>query len=139
MSLSNLVTLEWGDGNFPFALNGKQIEELQKVCAPDGKALGFGAIYQRVALGVWLHQDIYHTIRLGLIGGGMGAVEAKRKADMYAEPPYRAGQVGGSEQTALAILGAAMHGLETLPPGEAATPKTPSTSGKSEQGSSSTE
>lgn len=128
MALSGQVELEWGDGTYAFALRGGQIEELQKVCGFPNKdggisPIGFGAIYQRTALGAWFHQDIYHTIRLGLIGGGMGAVEARRLADSYATPPYRAGEIGGSEQTALAILQAAMHGVEDLPPGEAETPK----------------
>lgn len=125
MSLTNRVVLEWADGEFEFALGGKEVRELQSVCGfvnKDGirQAIGFGAIYQRMSLGVWFDEDIYHTIRLGLIGGGMNFVEAKRKADMYAAPPYRAGEKTGSEQVALAIIGATMHGIAAVepPPGE---------------------
>lgn len=121
MSLTNRIVLEWGDGEYEFALNGKEVRELQKVCGvydKDGvlRPVGFGAIYQRLALGVWLDEDIHHSIRLGLIGGGMSFVDAKRKAEMYAAPPYRAGVKGGAEQVALAVVGAAMHGLEEIAP-----------------------
>lgn len=128
MSLTNRITLEFGDGEYVFALNGREVEELQKLCgAPDAKGNyvphGFGIIYQRAALGAWFHSDIYQTIRLGLEGGGLDPVKATRVAKAYAQPPYRAGVVGGPEKTALAVLSAAMHGFEDLPPGEAETPK----------------
>lgn len=117
---SHRVTLEFGGGEYAFALNGREIEELQRVAGN----VGFGTIYQRASLGHWFHGDIYHTIRLGLEGGGMAPVEAKRIADVYAVPPYMTGQLGGPEQTALAILGAAIHGLADLPKsGEAETPE----------------
>lgn len=139
MAWTNRVVLEFGDGEFVFALGQKHIEQMQMACALDGKFVGIGAIYQRMELGVYAAQDIYHTIRLGLEGGGMDPVLAKRKADAYAIPPYRSGVVGGAEQTAIAVMRAAMYGLEHIPPGEAKTPEASSTSGKSEQGVSSTE
>jgi hypothetical protein len=123
MSLSNRIVLEFGDGEYPFALNGREVEELQKLCGSDGKAHGFGIIFQRATLGAWFHSDIYQTIRLGLEGGGMDPVKATRVAKAYAQPPYKAGVVGGPEKTALMILSAAMHGFEDLPPGETETPK----------------
>lgn len=128
MSLSNLRVLEFGDGEYAFALNGREVEELQKLCgSPDEKGAyrphGFGVIFQRAALGAWFHSDIYQTIRLGLEGGGLDPVKARRIAEAYARPPYKAGVIGGPEKTALAILDAAMHGFEDLPSGEAETPK----------------
>lgn len=117
---SHRVTLEFGGGEYSLALNGREIEELQRLAGN----VGFGAIYQRAVMGNWFHGDIYHTIRLGLEGGGMAPVEAKRIADVYAVPPYQVGHLGGAEQTAIAIIGAAMHGLADLPKsGEAETPK----------------
>lgn len=115
--------MQWGDGEYLFRLNGREIEELQKLCGN----VGFGAIYQRISLGVWFWGDLYHTIRLGLIGGGMGAVEAKKLTDMYAgrelgTVPLAAGP-NSPESVANAVLRAAMHGFEDLPPGEAETPK----------------
>jgi hypothetical protein len=113
------ITLEWGDGEYLFALKGKEIEELEQVC---GK-VGFGAIYQRVSLGVWFWGDLYHTVRLGLIGGGMGAIEAKRLTDMYIgrERPGMPLVSGPNspESVAQAVLKAVMHGFEDIEPGEA--------------------
>lgn len=115
------IALEWGDGEYLFALKGAQIEELQEKC---GK-VGLGAIYQRVALGVWFWGDLYHTVRLGLIGGGMGAVEAKRLVDCYMgndAGENRAPLVNGPNSplsVAQAVLGAIMVGTEAKPKGEA--------------------
>lgn len=81
------LVLEWADGEYPFALMPQQIEELQRVCGKNGEEIGFGAIYQRVMFGVWFHQDLQHTIRLGLIGGGMGPVDANRLMRAYFNAP----------------------------------------------------
>lgn len=115
------VVLEWGDGERLFALKGAQIEELQVVC---GK-IGFGAIYQRVMLSQWFWGDLYHTVRLGLIGGGLGSVEAKRLTDFYLgneagenRVPLGAGP-NNPLSVAQAILNATMVGMEDLPSGEA--------------------
>lgn len=109
MTLKGEVVLEWADGEFPFALKGAQIEELQRVCGD----VGFGVIYQRIMLGAWSIGDIQNTIRLGLIGGGMDPVEAQRKTKAYATPPLVAGP-NNPEKLARAIVQAAMHGVETL-------------------------
>lgn len=111
MSLAAEVTLEWADGTYLFALKAAQIEELQKVCGA-----GFGVIFRRVLAGEWYQGDLLHTIRLGLIGGGMGAVEAKQLTDTYATPPF-ARTEGPNSPVALtiAILSAVMIGLEDLP------------------------
>jgi len=121
------VVLEWADGEYLFALKGAQIEELEQIC---GK-VGFGAIFQRVMLGTWFWGDIYHTVRLGLIGGGMGAVEAKRLTDTYIgrdrpSVPLAAGP-NNPESVARAVLGAVMHGFEDIPSGEAGAGETPAT------------
>lgn len=119
------VVLEWADGEYLFALKGNEIEELENVC---GK-IGFGAIYQRVSLGVWFWADLYHTVRLGLIGGGMGAVEAKRLTDTYIgrdKPgvPLVSGP-NNPETVARAVLDAAMHGVGDIPSGEAPAGESP--------------
>lgn len=110
------VTLEWADGEYLFALKGAQIEELEEKCGN----VGIGLIYQRVKLGSYRYVDLYHTIRLGLIGGGMGAVEAKRLVDRYAPGtvPIESGP-NSPFSVASAILGVVFHGMEKLPPGKA--------------------
>lgn len=118
MSLKPEVILHFGDAEYLFRLNGKEIEELQKVCGN----IGFAAIYQRVNLGVWFWRDLYEVARLGLIGGGMGAIEAKGLTDFYightkANYPLVSGP-DNPESIAKAVLAAAMHGFEDLPPGE---------------------
>lgn len=113
MSLKAEEVLEWADGEFLFALKSDQIEELQRVCGD----VGFGVIYQRVMLGTWSIGDLRHTIRLALIGGGMGAVEAKRKVDTYANPPLVTGP-NNPETLARRIMQIAMHGMEKTEPGE---------------------
>lgn len=131
MSLKAEVTLEWADGEYLFALKSAQIEELQKVCGN----VGFGVIYQRVMLGTWFIGDLKNTIRLALIGGGMGAVEAKRLTEAYAQPPFVAGP-NNPESLVRAILKASMVGMEDLdPPGEQMAGKDPagSTSPNTEQ------
>lgn len=119
------IVLEWADGEYLFALKGAQIEELEQVC---GK-VGFGVVFQRVMLGAWFWSDIYHTVRLGLIGGGMGSVEAKRLTDAYigkdkAGLPLAAGP-NNPESVARAVLGAVMHGFEDIAPGEVGAGETP--------------
>ncbi|ATS92177.1 hypothetical protein HMSP1_39 [Sinorhizobium phage HMSP1-Susan] len=114
MSKSSEIILEWADDKYLFALRGKEIEELQSVCdAP------FGAIFQRVMLGAWKFGDLKHTVRLGLMGGGMGAVEAARLTRMYMgddKPcvPLAAGP-NSPESVAKAILQVVMFGVDKLP------------------------
>ncbi len=130
MSSPNLkaeVVLTWGDGDYLFALRGKEIEELEHQC---GK-VGIGTIYQRVVMGVWFWGDLYHVIRLGLIGGGTGAVEAKRLVDMYvgkeqASIPLVTGP-NNPETVAQAILNAAFHGVGDINTGEPKAGEAPAT------------
>lgn len=105
------IVLEWADGEFLFALKGAQIEELQVLCKS-----GFGEIVQRVLMGKWYYKDIYETIRLGLIGGKMGAVEAKNKVQFYmsAAPLADPTNPNSPEAVAKAILQAVTFGIEDL-------------------------
>jgi hypothetical protein len=72
------VDLEWADGTFSFALPLAQLEELQTLC--DAGPL---VVAQRLELGQWTSKEVYHTLRLGLIGGGMPPAEALRKTRLY--------------------------------------------------------
>lgn len=117
MSKKAEIVLEWADGEYLFALKNAHIEELQTIC----KA-GFGEIVQRVLLGRWFYKDISETIRLGFIGGGMGAIEAKNKRDFYMKvaPLADPNNPNSPEAVAKAILQAVTFGIEDLdlPPGE---------------------
>lgn len=80
--------LEWADGEHVFALKLPQIEELESVCmnpATGKPGIGVGAIWIRVMDGGFYASDLRHIIRLGLIGGGMGAVEANRLCKTYVD------------------------------------------------------
>lgn len=120
-----VLVLEWADGEYPFALPMGQIEELQRVCGD----VGFGAIYQRVMLGMWKIEDLFHTIRLGLIGGGMGQVDAHRLVKAYFNAPslgLAADPKDSCENVAKAVLSSVMIGVPAPleDPKQKATPKT---------------
>jgi hypothetical protein len=103
--------LTWGDGPHVFKLGIKQIGELQKNCNA-----GLGAIVSRVFSGGYYVEDIAETIRLGLIGGGMAPIEARRMVDAYVDgcPIARAGDPANNLMTAQAILDAAVFGVEEV-------------------------
>jgi hypothetical protein len=98
------IDVPFGDGTYRFQLGGKQVEELERACAYQGKdgsviPLGVGAIFSRVAKGRaflptgevdWTNitqaellaseicqRDCVETIRLALIGGNRGVVGGK--------------------------------------------------------------
>lgn len=126
------IELEWGPGDVLFALKGAQIEELEAI-SPNpltGKpGIGLGAIWQRVMGGGWHACDIRNIIRLGMIGGGMGAVEANRLCKTYVDgvPISTITPDNASPNAPLlvaqAILSAAVIGVERS--GDAGEPQTP--------------
>lgn len=72
------IALAWGDGRYSFVLKYKQIEELQRACGAT-----FGAIVRRVLEDDYDVRDVVHTIRLGLIGGGLAPVKALELVEAY--------------------------------------------------------
>lgn len=72
------IEMEWADGTYPFCLPLAQIEELQTLCDA-----GPAVISGRLESATWRTGDIYHTLRLGLIGGGMEPVRALRLCKLY--------------------------------------------------------
>lgn len=76
--MKNSVELEFGDGTYTFKLGLGQIDELQDKCGA-----GIGTIYKRVLQGDYRVEDCKETVRLGMIGGGVSAVEARRTVDRY--------------------------------------------------------
>ncbi len=104
------VELEFAGKLRLFRLPLARIAELQEKCGglPDGAPGAIGAIYGRLANRGWTIQDITEPIRLGLIGGGMSAVEARSLYEMHCERMPK-------EQLwtlSLAIVSACIHGYE---------------------------
>ena len=80
-----MIVLDWADGQYSFQLAGKQIEELQRVCGTPNNPIGIGAIAGRVFNQQFFYADVYHTIRLALIGGGMAPTRATQLVDVYVD------------------------------------------------------
>lgn len=114
-SLKAEVTLKWADGTYTFRLGMDQLEELQKKCGAP-----FGVIASRVFRDEFDIRDIVHTIRLGLIGGGMPAVEALDKIEFYVDgkPLAPPGDPSSSLAVARVILSAVYFGLGDIDLGE---------------------
>jgi hypothetical protein len=81
------IDLEFGDGQYTFALPLAQISELQRKCG-----IGIGGLYARALKGItrvgnetmlvpgaaeFYALDVVETIRHGLIGGGKGVVNGE--------------------------------------------------------------
>lgn len=101
------ISLEFADGEYTFKLGLVQIAELQEQC----KA-GLGAIVRRVFTGDWYIEDLYHTARLGLIGGGVVPSVAKTLAERYVEDRPK----DEAHAVAMAVLAACVKGYN--PPEE---------------------
>ena len=69
----NRVTQTWPGGEHTFALNIGELFALQQICEA-----GPNIILSRLASGAWEMSDITAVLRLGLIGGGMDDVAAKK-------------------------------------------------------------
>ena len=71
-----MTVLVWDGGEHPFKLGIGQLRALQS-------ATGVGPLFLlgRFAGSQWLVDDIIDTVRLGLIGGGMSEVDAKKLTD----------------------------------------------------------
>lgn len=113
------IVLEWANGDYLFALRGAQIEALEAECwNPDTgkKGIGIAAIFTRIMSMSWYRSDLTNVIRLGLVGGGMGAVEAMRLVRDYSETvPLSSMTPGVGPDSPLtlaqAILAAAVAGV----------------------------
>ena len=125
------VVLEWANGEYLFALRGAQIEALESECfnPESGKpGIGLAAIFTRVFGMAWYRADLMNTIRLGLVGGGMGAVEATRLVRDYAETvPLSSNTPGFGPNSPLSvaqsILAAAVIGVVAPETKEQETPE----------------
>jgi tail tube GTA-gp10-like protein len=109
------IELDFGDGRYKFCVaKFAQIFELQDKCADKDGPSGPLKILRRLGDGSWLVQDVRETIRLGLVGGGMGAPDALKLTRSYVdERPW-----AESVPVARAILFAAAIGVPEDPLGK---------------------
>lgn len=110
-ALSAEVTLDWADGQYLFALKGKQIEHLEKVCdAP------IGQIAARLFSRMPGYKDVRETVLQGLIGGGTPPVVAAQLMATYfdGQPLDAANDPSSPLKTAVAIMQAAWFGVPEL-------------------------
>lgn len=84
MSRDGSITVPFADKDYPFRLAWGELMQLQE--ATDA---GPYVVLQRLASGTWKVEDISHTIRLALIGGGLTPGDALRLTRQYVEgrPP----------------------------------------------------
>lgn len=101
MSRDASVSLAWADGDYTFKLAWGELILLQEACDA-----GPFVIFDRLASRQCRVQDISHTIRLGLIGGGITPDKALKLVRDYVEsrPPAE------NLMLARGILGVAIMG-----------------------------
>jgi hypothetical protein len=140
---SNTIDLEFGDGEYTFALPLPQIAELQRKCD-----IGIGGLFARVLKGC--HQvggevilapataefyalDVIETVRHGLIGGGKGAVNGEEVkvspmiANRLVETYVLGKPLSESWSMAAAILAAVIVGYDPPKKDEPAPERAPET------------
>jgi hypothetical protein len=100
----------WEGGEHAFALDIGGLRALQTACDA-----GPQQILNRIVTGAWRVDDLYQTIRLGLIGGGMAAAEAARVTDTS----FKSHPMMKFRAPAQAVLVAALIGDPDDPLGEA--------------------
>lgn len=153
MTPTTALTLHYGDGEYLFDLKLPQLAELQ-----EKRGAGVFKIYGRVLAGRYLldgeplalpaegeafAEDLFETIRLGLIGGGEGLVDGQPvavsalTARLLVERYSHAAPLREAWATAAAILGARVEGYtppkKKAQPVKAATKTSGSTSRRSSQ------
>lgn len=106
------VTVTWGDGDYTFRLTVTGLIELEEKCSAP-----FATVWHRVNVGEFGVNDVRETIRLGLIGGGMGPADAMRLVRRYLDD--RLNIVGMAEHINLVrlILSGVMFGFQASPLG----------------------
>lgn len=113
MSADGSIELPFGDGRHLFRLpigQWRVLEELRKI--------GPRRLYDRVRQGDWFVDDLYHAIRLGLIGGGLAAPEALRLTDLYFGDWLASKGLLNAEGLVILIMGTSLAGMETDPVGK---------------------
>lgn len=99
------VIREWAGKERLFRLKFGNVLDLEEAVGS-----GVGEIFLRVAGGRFGVKDVYHTIRLGLIGAGTGLIDAKRLMEAHFDQrPYLENATLAGE-----ILSDLMTGIEPV-------------------------
>lgn len=107
---------EWAGREREFVLTFGSVMDLEQACGDGKESAAVGAIFQRLVTSKFRATDVYHTIRMALIGAGMGQIEAKTLlAQHFDTRPYLE-----NAGLAIDILTALMAGIE---PDEKAEPE----------------
>jgi len=106
------VTLTFGDGTYTFCLRIREILELERLTESS-----IGEIATRLMTGVPRMRDIYDSVRLGLIGGGLPPTSALLLVENYiAGVPLADPRDSSSPMaTAQAVVMAVWVGMEEVP------------------------
>ena len=110
-----------GEGRHHLSLPIGPLQDLETILD-----LGLPAILNRFLTLTWRSKDVIHTIRLGLIGGGMSPRDALDLVESHVVSAF----LGEYAKTASVLLQAAMFGIADDPVGEpqaATTTETPAT------------
>lgn len=140
MTPTTALTLAFADGEYLFDLRLPQLAELQEKCGPvfkvysrvlRGRYVVDGEVFGLAIEGEAFADDLFETIRLGLIGGGEGIVNGAAvkvsalTAKALVERYCHAAPLRDSWAVAAAILAARIEGYS--PPKKAEPAKKPAT------------
>ena len=99
--MQGLVELNWPGGEHAFRLRLGELQALQEKCDA-----GPEMVLQRIRLGVWQVNDLFETLRLGLIGGGMDRDAARKLVvDTFERTPLMEFKTPAIEALAAALIG----------------------------------
>ena len=99
--MQGLVELNWPGGEHAFRLRLGELQALQEKCDA-----GPEMVLQRIRLGVWQVNDLFETLRFGLIGGGMDRDAARKLVvDTFERTPLMEFKTPAIEALAAALIG----------------------------------
>ncbi len=109
------IELDFADGTYGFRLAIGELEELQ-----EKTGVGPYVLLKRLLTQEWLIDDVRQTIRLGLIGGGVDPIPAKKLVERYVD--QRSDWMTNA-MLAQAIVSAALVGAPEEAPGKDSAPE----------------
>lgn len=113
MSADGSIELPFGDGLKKFRLAIGQWRVLE-----EKRKLGPKRLYDRVRSGDWFVEDLYQTIRLGLIGGGMSEPQALDLTETFFGAWLANRGLLGAEGICVLVMGVSLVGMDGDPVGK---------------------